>query len=103
MLEEVPLAGGQPEQLGKLADGDDQRQAEDEARDHRLGEEVRDEPEPDDPGQEQDHADDEREGRGECRVSAGSPAAMMTTTAADITAMVELAVTLSCRLVPKMA
>ena len=34
---------------------------------------------------------------------AASPAAMATTTAADITAMVELAVTLSCRLVLKMA
>ena len=34
---------------------------------------------------------------------AASPAAMAPTTAADITAMVELAVTLSCRLVLKMA
>ena len=37
------------------------------------------------------------------RYLAGSPPAMATTTAADITAMVELVVTLSCRLVLKMA
>ena len=40
LLREIPLAGGQPEKLGNLANRNDQRQAEDEAGDHRLGEEV---------------------------------------------------------------
>ena len=63
LLKEVPLPGGQPEQLGKLADGNDQCQAEDKAGDHRLGEEVRDEAQADDTGQEQDRT----HGQGESR------------------------------------
>ena len=103
MLKEVPLAGGQPEQLGKLADGDDQRQAEDEAGDHRLGEEVRDEPEAGDTGQEQDHADDEGEGRGERRVSGRIPRSHDDNDCRRHHGHGGAGCHLSCRLVPKMA
>ena len=46
LAKEVALAFGDTEQLGQLADDDGQRQADDEALQHRLGDERREEPQP---------------------------------------------------------
>ena len=54
LLEEVALALLDAEQLGQLPDDDRQRQADDEALQHRLGDEVRQEAEPQQPGDERE-------------------------------------------------
>ena len=71
LLKEVALRRGEPQQLGNLADGNDQRQAEDKAGDDRLGEEVRDEAQAGDAGEEQDDADGEGKRGGERQVPGG--------------------------------
>jgi hypothetical protein len=71
LLEEVALALGDPEQLGQLPDDDREGQADDEALEHRLGDEVGHKAQPRQPRDDPDDAggDRQRDGQG------GEPAA----------------------------
>ena len=60
-LEEVAAAGLDSEQLRYLADDDRQRQADDETLEHGLGDEVREEPEPQEAGDQRGEPDADRE------------------------------------------
>ena len=61
------------EQLRDLADDDRQRQADDEALQHRLGDEAGEEPEPEQPGHEGEDPGDEREHAVKAAKSSGPP------------------------------
>ena len=64
LADRVPLALLEAEELRELRDGHEDRQPEDEARHHRPRQEVRDEPEPAQPGRdEQDPGDDDERRR----------------------------------------
>ena len=99
-----PEPDGTPSSLGSWPTTIVIDEPEDEPGDDRLGEEVGDEPEPRDarrrPAAGRRSARAPRSARG---TGAGSPPARSTTTAADMIAIVELAVTLTWRLVPNTA
>ena len=60
-LEEVPAPGLDSEEFRYLARDDRQRQADDETLEHGLGDEVRDEPEPQETGDQRGEANDDGE------------------------------------------
>ena len=64
LLDGVALALRDPEQLRELADGDEEREAEDEAPHHRLRDELRDEPEPQEAGEQEQPGAEEHHRRG---------------------------------------
>ena len=65
LAEEPGAAAFNAQQLGQLADADDQSEAGDKAGEHRAREEVGDEPGAREPGHQQQHADEQREQGGE--------------------------------------
>ena len=72
LLEEVALLLLDAEQLGHLADDDGQGEADDEALEHRLGDEVGEEPEAQQSGAEGEHAGHQGEHAGERRDVVGA-------------------------------
>ena len=104
LLEEVAAALLDAEQLGHLADDDRQRQADDEALDHRLGDEARDEPQAQQPGEQRGQAGGDRERgghRGEA--IAADAATSAATVAADSAAVADIGPTISWRELPNAA
>ena len=71
LLEELVALELDAEHLAQLAADDDQRRAKDVADQHRLGQEVGDEPQLRDPGEQRHDADEDREQRGERRITRG--------------------------------
>ena len=65
LRDEAIRVGGEPEELGQLADEDDHRQAGQVARAHGAGEQVGHEPEPSHAGSERDDPDEERQHPGQ--------------------------------------
>ena len=96
--------GPGPRAPSDLADDHRDRQPDDEPGHDRLGQEVRDEPQAGQAGDDEQPADDQGEGGRQREVGRRvAPAPRSATTEADITAIVELTVTLRWRLVPNTA
>ena len=103
LLGERPRQARDPEHLGDLAHDHRDREPDDEPGHDRLGQEVGDEPEPGQAGGDKQAADDQGERSRQRDIGAGVAPARSATTVADITAIVELTVTLMWRLVPNTA
>ena len=83
-----PSPFSKPNTFGQLPDDDRQRQPDDEALHHRLGDEVGEEPEPEQPGEQREHTGREREHRGERRRSCPARRSSRSATAAADSAAV---------------
>ena len=102
-VEELAVAGLDPEDGRQLADHDRQAETEQEAGHHRLGHEVGDGAEPEEPGRGEDHGGHDGQAGRERREVAVSPPASGATAAADTADVAVVALTTSERDVPMSA
>ena len=88
LLEEVAFLLLDAEQLRHLADDDRQRESDDEALEHRLGDEVGEEAETQQPGGQREHAGHDRERR--VKAAKLSPVAMPARDVAESAAVADI-------------
>ena len=102
LADRVVVALLDPEELRELADGDEDREPEDEALHDRPRQELGDEAEPQGPPQEQ-HAAEEHQPAARAAYSSAPDGLRSATPEASRTAAAEVPATTTCRLVPKIA
>ena len=103
LLEEVALLLLDAEQLRYLADDDRQGETDDEALEHRFGDEVGEESEAQQSSSDGEHAGHEGEHAGEGEHLVGSPVVRSATAAADSAAVADIGPTTRWRELPNAA